>query len=168
MVKWLKRRNCLVSVDPHELWITGYETILQSMLAEVDCFLPSRFEARLCYGLDAPEEAVRAFAEWGPEVVVIKLGAEGSLVYEAGQRRVTHIPIYPAQVRDTTGAGDAFCGGFLAGYLLTGNPITAAQYGTVSASYIIEGVGALATAQPSFEDVQRRLAIVSEGTEITP
>ena len=42
---------------------------------------------------------------------------------------------------DLTGAGDAFCGGFLAGMALGDDPVTAAMYGTVSASFAIEGPG---------------------------
>ena len=41
-----------------------------------------------------------------------------------------------------TGAGDAFCGGFLAGYRKTYEPLEAALYGNVSASLNVEGSGA--------------------------
>ena len=99
--------------------------------------------------------------------MVIKLGEEGSLVFDAANNRLAHIPVYPAHVRDTTGAGDAYCGGFLAGYMLTGDPLKAAQYGTVSASYIVEAVGALATQQPTLTQAQERLAVVAEKTEAT-
>ncbi len=161
LVKHLKRPGRLISVDPHELWISGYEALIYSMLAEVDFFLPSRLEARLLYGADAPEGAARAFAQLGPKAVVIKLGEDGSLVYDTLRERLVHVPVYPAQVQDTTGAGDAYCGGFLAGYLLTGDPVAAAQYGTVSASYVVEAIGALATPRPALVEAQARLAVVA-------
>jgi ribokinase len=53
------------------------------------------------------------------------------------------VPAYPAKVRDVTGAGDAYCGGFLAGLVQTHAPLEAALRGTVSASLVIEGVGAM-------------------------
>lgn len=162
LIKRLKPFGSLISLDPHELWINGYEAIIEAMLAEVDFFLPSRFEARLLYGTDAPEEAARAFARWGSKVVVIKLGADGSLVYDSLGERLVHVPAYPAQVHDTTGAGDAFCGGFLAGYLLTGDPVIAAQYGTVSASYVVEAIGALATPRPTPTETQTRLTYLKD------
>ena len=84
------------------------------------------------------------------------------MVYDREQDCLTPIPAYPAQVQDTTGAGDAYCGGFLAGYTLTGNPVTAALYGTVSASYVVEAIGALATHQPSLTEAQTRLAVIVE------
>jgi ribokinase len=43
---------------------------------------------------------------------------------------------------DPTGAGDSFCGGFLAGYKKTYDPLQAALYGNVSASLKVEGSGA--------------------------
>ncbi|MBA3639138.1 MAG: hypothetical protein H0W53_07625 [Acidobacteria bacterium] len=74
------------------------------------------------------------------------------------------MPAYPAQVQDVTGAGDAYCGGFLAGYLITSDPVAAAQHGTVSASYVAEAVGALATAQPTRAEAQARLNTVAAKT----
>ena len=44
----------------------------------------------------------------------------------------------PNKVVDTTGAGDAFCGGFQVGLFETGDPVQAALYGAVSASFVIE------------------------------
>jgi len=52
------------------------------------------------------------------------------------------VPAYPSRMADPTGAGDAFCGGFLAGYQKTFDPLQAALYGNVSASLKVEGSGA--------------------------
>jgi ribokinase len=163
----LKKAGRIISLDPHEAWIRGNEAAIQAMLADVDFFLPSKVEARWLYGGETLEAAAREFARYGPKVVVIKLGTEGSLVYDAAQGRLTHVPVYPAQVRDTTGAGDAYCGGFLAGYLLNSDPVIAALYGTVSASYVIEAIGALATQQPALAEAQARLVFLAEKTGLT-
>ncbi|TFG48035.1 MAG: 5-dehydro-2-deoxygluconokinase, partial [Anaerolineales bacterium] len=48
---------------------------------------------------------------------------------------------YPARVRNPIGAGDAFCGGFLAGYRQTFDPLQAMLYGSVASSLVIEGSG---------------------------
>jgi ribokinase len=52
------------------------------------------------------------------------------------------VPGYPSRFLDPTGAGDAFCGGFLAGYAATRDPLLAAMHGNISASFCIEGSGA--------------------------
>ncbi len=157
----LKRPGALLSVDPHESWIIGHEAEVEATVALADFFLPSQVEAEKLYGRHAPEAAARAFARLGPRVVVIKLGAGGSLVYDREHDQFTHVPIYPAAVKDPTGAGDAYCGGFLAGWVLTGEAVSAAVYGTVSASYVVEAVGALATEQPNPTDAQARVAAVA-------
>jgi ribokinase len=90
--------------------------------------------------------------------MVAKLGEEGSLVAEAGSGRLLHVPALAVDVVDTTGAGDAYCGGFVAG-LGAGRPLeVCAAMGTVAASYVVEACGALATARPTAEDRDRRLA----------
>lgn len=82
------------------------------------CF-PNRDEAEVLAGGPAESSAPSALAAalvpyYG--AVVVKLGASGVLVASRGGL-VSRFPAHPAVVRDTTGAGDAFCAGFLAGWL---------------------------------------------------
>jgi sugar/nucleoside kinase (ribokinase family) len=63
------------------------------------------------------------------------------MMYDATGKHRYEIPAYPSRVADLTGAGDAFSGGFLAGFQQTNNPLMAALYGSVSASLKIEGSG---------------------------
>lgn len=99
--------------------------------------------------------------------MVAKLGEQGSLLAEGGTGRLVRIPCLPVNARDTTGAGDAYCGGFLAG-IVAGRPVAeAAAMGTVSASYVVEAVGALATALPSRSELKERLERVLQ-TIATP
>ena len=79
-----------------------------------------------------------------PLFFVFKLGARGSFVYDARTANGFLVPAYPSTVVDATGAGDAYCGGFMAGLHLSGDPATAALYAAVSASFAIEAHGALA------------------------
>ncbi len=166
LVDYLWRPGRLISLDPHEWWIKGYESTLERMLAHVDFFLPSQVEARQLYGADDPEHAAPALAHLGPRVVVIKLGRDGSLVYERAADRLTRVPIHPVDARDPTGAGDAYCGGFLAGYLLTQDAVRSAQHGTVSASYNVEAIGALAAVTPTPDEARARLAYLEAETQV--
>jgi sugar/nucleoside kinase (ribokinase family) len=86
-------------------------------------------------------EMAEALCEYDPEIVVIKRGSKGQYIYDKMTKKRWSIPAYPAKVFDTTGAGDAFAGGFLAGYRNNYSPVEAALHGNISASLIIEGNG---------------------------
>jgi sugar/nucleoside kinase (ribokinase family) len=83
-------------------------------------------------------EMAETLAACGCELIVIKRGSRGQYLYESASHSRWIIPAYPGRVVDPTGAGDAFCGGFLAGYRRTYDPLQAALYGNISASLIIE------------------------------
>jgi sugar/nucleoside kinase (ribokinase family) len=95
--------------------------------------------------------------------LVIKMGEQGSLVCER-EGALWQVPAYPSAVVDTTGAGDAFCGGFLAGLVAGASIPECAAMGTVSASYVVEARGALATERPTPPARHERLGHVLKGT----
>lgn len=72
-------------------------------------------------------------------VVVVKLGAAGAMV-ATGQLPPARISPRPGTVRDTTGAGDAFCAGFLARWL-TGGGVSAAAKAGAAAALAVSGLG---------------------------
>ena len=99
--------------------------------------------------------------------IVVKLGEQGAVACLPEQRRTVRIPAFPALVADTTGAGDAFCGGFLAG-LVDDHPVdVCAAMGTVAASYVVEACGALRTVIADSADRDGRLAHVMSGVTST-
>jgi sugar/nucleoside kinase (ribokinase family) len=79
--------------------------------------------------------------QYGPEFIVIKSGGRGQLLYDAKGKKRWEIPAYDSRMADPTGVGDAFCGGFLAGYRITYDPVEAVLFGNVSASLKVEGSG---------------------------
>lgn len=84
-------------------------------------------------------EMAETLAGYGCEMVVIKRGSRGQYLYNGLNHTRWIIPAYPVQVADPTGAGDAYCGGFLAGYRSSYDPLEAALAGSVSAALVIEG-----------------------------
>jgi sugar/nucleoside kinase (ribokinase family) len=71
---------------------------------------------------------------------VVKLGAGGALVATEGTQPA-RVAARPAVVRDTTGAGDAFCAGFLAAWLPGGPPAAAAVAGVTAAARAVSALG---------------------------
>ncbi len=158
LVRSLAAKGVLVSLDPHDDYIRGQERELVKLLSRVHLFLPSRGEAALLYGRDDPERAAAHFATLGPRVVAIKMGREGSLVREAGRRTIRYVPAVPVSAIDPTGAGDAYCGGFIAAYSREPDALAAARRATVSASFVVERRGALANLPLDRAEAERRFA----------
>ena len=117
---------------------------LRPILAGLTAFLPSEEELRLLFWGETHDlwEMAAALGEYGCEMVVVKRGGLGQMVYEAAGKRKWIVPAYPARMTDPTGVGDAFCGGFLGGYKKTFDPLQGVLYGNISASLKLEGTGA--------------------------
>jgi len=126
--------------------------------AVFDCDSESKVEGKHVF------ESARRLLARGPRGIGVKMGARGMRYMPYGGKEWTQIPTYPTQAIDPTGAGDAFCGGFLVGMAKTGNPVQAALYGAVSASFIIEDFGVLHALSVDEEEAQSRLKKLQEKT----
>jgi sugar/nucleoside kinase (ribokinase family) len=165
VIQRLRTGPCLISLDQYDRLLADPQakrTALE-LIIQVDFYLPSGEEAAALYGSNDPESAALAFGALGVPVVCIKMGVQGALLYMTRHDELYHIPICPVKTVDPTGAGDAFCGGFLAGALATGDPLLAACHGAVSASYVVQHVGALSLLEADFSDRQDRLEQVRAG-----
>ncbi len=87
--------------------------VLCPCLPYLDYFLPSYDEAKMLSGKSEPYDMAQVFLEAGVKHVVIKLGADGCYYRESLSHSGTIVPTFPGAPIDTTGAGDAFCSGFL-------------------------------------------------------
>lgn len=95
------------------------------------------------YELPDDESAIRHACSLPPGEVVIKRGADETLVRVPG-KDVISVPAFPvAKVVDTTGAGDSFAGGYLAARLQGQNPEVSARCGNKIASIVIQHSGAI-------------------------
>jgi sugar/nucleoside kinase (ribokinase family) len=103
-----------------------------------------------------------ALGESGCEFVIVKRGARGQMLYDSVSKKRWEVPAYPARPVDVTGAGNSFCGGFLAGYQQTYDPLRGVLYGSVSASLTIEGSGAFHALEALPGLAQRRLDSLAE------
>lgn len=128
-----------------------------SLFEGVIAFLPSRDEFEVIRGVRGDAQAVWELASESLRAVLIKDGAAGVHVYDVTGRTHDHVPAIPVDVVDPTGAGDAFCGGFLVGLSETGDVVEAARRATVSASFVVEAVGGLHMARIKPRQVHDRL-----------
>jgi sugar/nucleoside kinase (ribokinase family) len=91
-----------------------WQEVLEPVLPYVDYFLPSLVEAQAITGYDDPRQAAAALLNFGVGTVVVKLGHEGCLV-STSDDRTFHLPSHDVEAVDSTGAGDVFNAGFIAG-----------------------------------------------------
>jgi ribokinase len=92
-----------------------------------------------------------------PKVIVVTMGAAGALVLQR-DGTFQHVRAPEVVVRDTTGAGDSFVGAFLTLMLHGADPVTAAQYGCLSGSLTVTGLGA-AEIRPTAQDLRDLAAL---------
>jgi len=131
-----------VTLDPSPGYMNPtYWGNVPTIVNGLTAFLPSEEEVKSLFQSRSNNlwEMAEALAAYGCEIIVIKCGKRGQLLYEAGGRNRWEVPAYPARVVNPMGAGDAFCGGFLAGIRRTYDPLQAVLYGNVSASLVVEG-----------------------------
>ncbi|MFH8286880.1 carbohydrate kinase family protein [Streptomyces antibioticus] len=136
-----RARGVPVSLDPASagfLVELGVERFM-ALVEGVDVLLPSRDEACLLTGLPDGADAAAALSRRVP-LVVAKQGADGALVARDGAV-LARVPAAPATPRDTTGAGDAFTGAFLAALLTGADPGAAAAEGCRAGALAVERVG---------------------------
>jgi sugar/nucleoside kinase (ribokinase family) len=114
---------------------------LHALLSAADIFSPNVLSAESLVGAGAPEELAARLLSAGVKVLALRRGAEGSLVAEAGSGEAAFIPAAPTKVVDVIGAGNAYCGGFLTGWVETGDIVDSGLRGAAAASLLLEEVG---------------------------
>ncbi len=114
----------------------GVDAFAEAILGATMVFA-SLDEGRLLTGLVEPAEVAAALPF---EIVVLTQGMAGVIVDHPGGQ--LQVPAVPASVVDPTGAGDAFCAGFLDAWLRTGDLHEAATAGARVAARAVTSIGA--------------------------
>jgi sugar/nucleoside kinase (ribokinase family) len=111
--------------------------------ARIQVLSPNLEEGRMLTGETQPDAIVDALLHFGAPAAALRMGAAGSLVATAVERRT--IPALPVEpIVDATGAGNAYCGGLAVGLAETGDLFQAAErYAVVSAARALRQFGAL-------------------------
>ncbi|MCX5494022.1 carbohydrate kinase family protein [Kaistia dalseonensis] len=132
---------------------------IRAILPSVDIFSLNLTEARGILGIDDPDAILRELNRAGARTVVLRMGGEGALIGDAHRQLRLRPP--PTPVIDVTGGGNAFCGGFLAGWCLKpGDLEHAARCAAASAAR------ALAQYGPANPRERAGLAALAATTEI--
>lgn len=158
------------ALDSMNLWIETARDQLVAAIGEVDCLIINDAEIRMLTEQPNLARAARMVMEMGPRVVVAKQGEYGAALFtEEGFFALPGLPL--EDVRDPTGAGDSFAGGFL-GYLDSqgsdpdeGALRRAMAHGTVMASFNVEDFGTERVSRLRPEEIEARLAELKRITD---
>ena len=132
--------------------------VIHRTASGVDILMPSIDEARILTGLHHPREILAFYRQLGPGIIALKCGADGAHIVAGDHEE--HVPAPSVDTIDASGAGDTFCGSFLARLVAGDEPVAAARYAVVAASLSTTGLGAV-TPIPAASAVRARLAEVS-------
>lgn len=131
-----------VVADTMNLWIDIAREPLMKLISRVDMLTLNDEEARMLTGQYNLRKCAGMILDYGPRFVVIKKGEHGATLFSRDGIFIT--PAYPVNdVRDPTGAGDAFAGGFM-GALAKGGAVSdsdirrALLHGSTVASFAVE------------------------------
>jgi sugar/nucleoside kinase (ribokinase family) len=158
------------ALDSMNMWIETARDSLLSAIAEVDCVIINDAEIRELTQEANLTRAARAVTGMGPRAVVAKQGEYGAALFtESGFFALPGFPL--EEVRDPTGAGDSFAGGFL-GYLDShGGELDemtlrrAMGYGTVLASFNVEEFGTERVARLTRTEIDDRFEALRQMTQ---
>jgi 2-dehydro-3-deoxygluconokinase len=148
VARFLRKQGCPVAIDTEIHYFPTEDTkeILRRIIAQATYFLPSIEHLQLLYGSTSrdvetyDEELIESGCPW----TVVKRGAQGSTLIDRRRGQYWRVPAVPAvSVVDPTGAGDGFDGGFMAALADGKDPLDAACWGAVTASFVVESVGAV-------------------------
>jgi len=120
------------------------QKIDQSVFSKIDIVTPNEVEAGIITGVDVTDEAsarkaAEVFMGWGVKSVVITMGKAGAFVMNAEKQ--AFIPSVKVDAIDTTGAGDAFNGGFVTALVEGKDIFEAAKFGNVTGALSVTRLG---------------------------
>lgn len=144
----VQRNGGRVAFDPNYRprgWPAGpaaARAAIEALAPCVDIALPTFDDEAALYGDADPKATIERWQRWGPSEVVVKQGAAGCRIAQAAQQ--SDVPALPGiSPVDTTGAGDAFNGAYLAARLQGQEPVEAARRAHQLAARVIQHRGAI-------------------------
>ncbi len=140
--------RAVISFDPNirpRLWSSPDEarSAVAAMLSLTDIALPSFDDEATLWGDPTPAATVARYVAAGVQEVIVKNGPD-DVAFQVGSERGTQPTLPATDIRDTTGAGDAFNAGYLSARLLGLAPVRAVIAGQKLSAEVLRHAGARA------------------------
>jgi len=171
------RQPKLTVLDTMNYWINYRKETLTQAISAVDIVLMNEAEARQYANTFSLIRAAHKILSLGPKALVVKKGEYGAVMFANGDvptRSFFFAPAYPLEkIKDPTGAGDSFAGGFI-GYLAQQGHVTndnirrAIVHGSVVASFTVEDFGTARLRTVTMEEILARYREFKDFTNFEP
>jgi len=145
-------KNVKISIDPGALYARKGLPPLESIVEKAFVLMPNSGELQLLTGIADYRRGAEDMLKRGVKVVAVKLGSKGCYVTDGRQRH--NVEAFKVNVVDTTGAGDAFCAGFLYGLIKHKSLEECGKLGNFVASRCATKMGAR-MGLPTLEDLEK-------------
>lgn len=163
VLEQMQTRPKLVVLDTMNFWMDSVMDELKDVLKKVDVLAINDEEARQLSGEYSLVRGARKIMEMGPKYLIIKKGENGALLMDADN--MFYAPALPLEdVKDPTGAGDTFAGGFV-GYLAHTRDLSfdnmkrAVIIGSAMASFTVEKFGTERLLSLTEEEIDKRIQL---------
>jgi len=147
-------KDVRISLDPGELYARK-GLALEPVIKRTFVLMPNMNELELLTKAADYKEGAGVLLKKGVKMVAVKLGSKGCYVTDG--RESHHVEAFKVKVVDTTGAGDAFCAGFLYGLISGKSLYECGRLGNFVASRCITKMGAR-TGLPTLADMENKVA----------
>jgi len=138
LLRFCREHGVLTSMDP--VYREDIAELIVPALPLLDIFLPNREESVHITGLTEPEEQLKFYLKQGAGIAGIKMGGDGLLISDGAE--TFRLGVYPKDVVDTCGAGDAFIAGFIYGHLQEWSLLESARFASATAACGVQALGA--------------------------
>ncbi len=169
VLKQMKVKPNLIILDSMNFWMDNFRSILDDVIKEIDVLCINDEEALQLTGQNSLRNAADLIQTFGPKYVIIKKGEHGAILFHGEEIFMT--PALPLKkVKDPTGAGDSFAGGF-AGYLAMYSNISfesmkvALIYASAMASFTVEEFGTVNLQKVSKPKLKERIKAIENLTK---
>lgn len=151
-----------VGMDTMNFWIEGQREAVIRVISKCHCLMINEAEVRQLTKTYNLVQAAQMVRSWGPQLLVVKRGEYGAVLFDHGEPfTISGLPL--SEVKDPTGAGDSFAGGFM-GYLASQSKFSlsrytlrrAVVYGSIMASFIVQDFGCTKLLNLTREQIEER------------
>lgn len=140
LAKYAKAKKIKVAFNPSSYLCKKGTNFLRKLISHADLIVLNKEEAEYLVGHNPTKELLRNLQVLGPEIIIITDGRDGAHALQ--EKTFYRVKSNKVRIKETTGAGDSFASGVVAGLVLKGSLEHGLHVGIANATSVIKHMGA--------------------------